>query len=178
MKRILFASFVTLAVACATVNARAGGWHGGGWGGHGYYHGCGYWGGHGWCGGWWPSFSIGFGFGGYYPSYGYYGYPAYGYAYAPAVYAQPAYVHTVAQPSSPSVSVAVAATTTARPAVAYSKAVPAAVKKVPLKPAVSTPAPVLVASTPMSGTWVLDTSPNRYRGAVSGPSAADYIVSR
>jgi len=70
-----------------------GGWHGGGgsWhGGGGYYHGGGYYGhggGYGWGGGYWGypgwSFSVGFNWG---PFWGGYGYPYYGYGYAPYYY--------------------------------------------------------------------------------------------
>jgi hypothetical protein len=198
MKRIVFSLVLSLAFGTAAFNARAGGWHGGGggwhgggcWGGgwHGGY--CGY--GHGWYGGYWPTFSFGIGFG--YPAYGgYYGYPAYGYAYAPAVY--PTYVY---RPYAPTVSVAVAAAPTTRPAAttliyAYSKPAASSVGQQPYttssrKTSNVPPSPAKPALAPAkasSGTWVLDREPYSYTPATTptpanphgtGPSA--YVVTR
>jgi hypothetical protein len=202
MKRFFFGVLTTLVVCLSAFTLRAGGGHGcGGGHGGGYYggHGGGYYGGHGHYGGYygghgyygggcWPSFSFGIGFGGCYPTYSYYyGYPAYGYAYAPAVYAQPTYVYRAVQPYTPSVSPTARPAAT-KPVYVYSRPASAPVVQkahnpAPAKPTVApaaAPASAVAASKPSTGKWVLDPNPYRYTPAISGSSGAagTYVVTR
>jgi len=176
MKRLLF--LLSAAVACGTgiPHALAGGWCGAGcWGGHGLYVGC------------WPFVGvgigpcgiginvcgIGIGVGGCHPAGGYCpSYPAYTYPSYPVVYSRPVYV----QPANPTyVSAPVTASYTVRYSVAnpvYARALPASVatRSQTYTPALVTPVVAANAQAPAPrvagaarGTWVLDTSPDRYR---------------
>ncbi len=178
MKRILSLGVIVLMICVGTTASaggwhggggyHGGGWHGGGWCGGGGYHGGGWYGGCGWYG--WPSFSFGIGFGASYPAYyPYYSYPAYPYYYSyPAyTYAQPTYAYSVARSSSPT-TVAVATTSTARPATTvpiYAGSKPTA--RPAGQPAYTVAqAKTSVGAPPASGstrgTWVLDPEPYTY----------------
>ncbi len=119
-KHLFLVAFAAAALLWAAAPAEAqwrGGWGRGGWGGWGGGYG-GYYG-RGFYGGYWgrPGFSLGIGYGGYYPGYaygsGYYGYtPGYAYSYpsyyystpsyyysTPTYYTEPAYVPSTAAPA-------------------------------------------------------------------------------
>lgn len=114
MKRFILSLSFALALATGSLSAKAHGFHGGGFCGGGWHGGyCGYGGWHGgycgWYGGWWPGFSVSFGYPAYYsyPAYPYY--PYYPYAYPPA---GGYYYHVPVQPAQPAQPAAPTGTTT------------------------------------------------------------------